>query len=61
LWSYAVLKHIGIPEEVVFHPNGYKNDSQWLIDNFSNGVYISLPFLEWIGIALGKERAELRD
>ena len=58
LWSYAALKHIGIPEEVVFHKNGYKNDSQWLIDNFNKGVYIGLPFLEWIGIALGKERAE---
>jgi hypothetical protein len=58
LWSYAALKQIGIPEEVVFHTNGYKNDSQWLIDNFSNGVYIGLPFLEWIGVALGKERAE---
>lgn len=58
LWSYAALKHIGVPEEVVFHPNGYKNDSQWLLDNFSNGIYIGLPFLEWVGIALGKERAE---
>lgn len=58
LWSYAALKHIGISEQVVFHPNGYKNQSQWLIDNFTNGVYIGLPFLEWAGIALGKERAE---
>lgn len=47
LWSYAALKHIGIPEQVVFHENGYKNDSQWLIDNFKNGVYIGLPF--WNG------------
>jgi hypothetical protein len=58
LWSYAALKHIDIPEQIVFHKNGYKNDSQWLIDNFSNGIYIGLPFLEWTGIALGKERAE---
>lgn len=58
LWSYAALKHIGIPEEIVFHKNGYKNDSDWLIDNFNNGSYIGLPFLEWIGIALGKEKAE---
>jgi len=58
LWSYAALKHIGIPEQIVFHENGYKDDSQWLIDNFSNGIYIGLPFLEWTGIALGKERAE---
>lgn len=58
LWSYAALKHIGIPEQIVFHENGYKGDSQWLIDNFKNGVYIGLPFLEWIGIAMGEERGK---
>lgn len=58
LWSYAALKHIGIPEEVVFHENGYKNDSKWLLDNFNNGIFIGMPFIEWIGIALGKEKAE---
>lgn len=58
LWSYAALKHIGIPEEIVFHKKGYKNGSGWLIDNFNNGIYIGLPFLEWTGIALGKEKAE---
>lgn len=58
LWSYAASKHIGIPEEVVFHKNGYKNESEWLIENFKNEVYIGMPFLEWTGIALGKARAE---
>ena len=58
LWSYAALKHIDIPEQIVFHENGYKGDSEWLIDNFKNGVYIGLPFLEWAGIAMGKERAK---
>jgi len=58
LWSYAALKHIGIPPEVVFHPNGYKKDSGWLIESFNNGVFVGMPFLEWIGIAYGKERAE---
>nr|WP_121270711.1 hypothetical protein [Pedobacter schmidteae] len=58
LWSYAALKYIGIPEEVVFHPNGYKGEAEWLINNFKNGTYIGMPFLEWTGIALGKDRAQ---
>lgn len=61
LWSYAALKYIGLPETIVFHENGYKNDSQWLIDNFNNEIYIGLPFLEWTGIALGGERAKNED
>jgi len=61
LWSYAALKYIGLPEEVVFHPYGYKNDSAWLIDNFKNGIYIGMPFLEWTGIAFGAERADIEN
>lgn len=57
LWSFAAAKHLELPVEFVFHPNGYKNESEWLISNFTNETYIGLPFLEWIGIALGKERA----
>lgn len=58
LWSYAALTHIGIRPETVFHPHGYKQDSEWLIENFSEGTYVGLPFLEWIGVALGEKRAE---
>ncbi|MBL4707706.1 MAG: hypothetical protein JKY48_04625, partial [Flavobacteriales bacterium] len=36
LWSYAALRHLEIPAKVVFHPNGYKNESEWLIDQFDN-------------------------
>ncbi|AYN03924.1 hypothetical protein [Flavobacterium sp. 140616W15] len=57
LWSFAAAKHLDLPLELVFHPNGYKNDSEWLISNFNDEVYIGLPFLEWAGLALGKERA----
>ncbi|MDN3673356.1 hypothetical protein QWY99_09865 [Flavobacterium branchiarum] len=58
LWSFAALKYLELPVEYVFHPNGYKNDSDWLISNFNDEVYIGLPFLEWLGLTLGKERAE---
>ncbi|BFM45014.1 hypothetical protein CFS9_36550 [Flavobacterium sp. CFS9] len=58
LWSFAACTHLKLPLELVFHPNGYKNDSEWLISNFTTGNYIGLPFLEWIGLALGSDRAE---
>lgn len=57
LWSYAALCYLELPFEVVFHPNGYKGNSDWLIDNYKDGNYIGLPFLEWAGLTLGNERA----
>lgn len=57
LWSFAAAKYLELPIEFVFHPNGYKNDSEWLISNFTSENYIGLPFLEWAGLTLGKERA----
>lgn len=57
LWSFAAVRHLKLPIEFVFHPNGYKDQSEWLISNFNNKNYIGLPFLEWIGLTLGKERA----
>lgn len=50
LWSFAALKHLNLDLEVVFHPNGYKDDSEWLIDQFSSKNYIGLPLLEWMGL-----------
>jgi len=57
LWSYAACIHLELPPQVVFHPDGYKNESAWIIGNFEAGNYIGLPFLEWAGLALGPERA----
>lgn len=57
LWSFAAIRHLKLPIEFVFHPNGYKDQSEWLISNFNTENYIGLPFLEWIGLTLGKERA----
>jgi len=50
LWSYAAAKHIELPLEVLFHPEGYKGDSEWLIETFESGTYIGLPLLEWMGL-----------
>ena len=50
LWSYAASLHLELPNDVVFHPNGYKGSSQWLIESYTQQNYIGLPFLEWCGL-----------
>jgi len=52
LWSYAAARHIGIDPAVVFHENGYKGESRWLLDNFAKGVYPYLPILVYYGMTL---------
>lgn len=57
LWSFAACHHLEFPLDFVFHAGGYKNSSNWMIDNFSSGTYVGLPFLEWAEMALGSEKA----
>ena len=57
LWSYAAAVHIGLPLEVVFHPDGYKGQSDWLIELFESKTYSGLPLLEWMGLTLGPDLA----
>jgi hypothetical protein len=45
-WSWAALRHLDIPPEVVFHPAGYKGGSQSIIENFSAGHYFGVPLLQ---------------
>jgi len=60
VWSYAAAKEIGVPEEILFHPHGYKDQSDWLIEEYNSGNYIGLPLLEWMGFtAAPKKAAEL--
>jgi len=54
LWSYAALKYLELPEEVVFHENGYKGDSNWLIEEYNKGNFIGLPLLIWMGLTYEK-------
>lgn len=48
-WSYAALVKLGLPPQVVFHPHGYKGQSDWYIENYTNGNYIGLPLMQWAG------------
>lgn len=56
LWSYAALKHLKLDPSFVFHPNGYKNQADWLIEQFESGSYIGIPLLEWMGLCYSEEK-----
>ncbi|MET4108225.1 hypothetical protein [Hymenobacter sp. UYP22] len=49
-WTYAACRHVGLPAAVVFHPDGYKNQSQWLVEQYETGHYLGLPLLVWMGL-----------
>jgi hypothetical protein len=51
LWTYAACLHIGLSPDVVFHADGYRGDSEWIITNLQSGTYIGLPLLVWMGLA----------
>jgi hypothetical protein len=49
-WSYAACIHLDIDPSFVFHPDGYKEGAQNIIDNFRQGKYIGVPVLQWLGM-----------
>lgn len=49
LWSYAAAIHLKIDPKIVFHSEGYKNESEWLLEQFASENYIGLPMLQWMG------------
>jgi len=57
-WSYAAALYLKIPPTVVFHEQGYKGDSQNLIDNFENGRAIGLPMLQYCEMAYDEKNAQ---
>jgi hypothetical protein len=56
-WSWAALVHFELEPEVVFHPEGHKDGSESIIENFSNGRFFRVPMLQWLGMAAEGERA----
>lgn len=56
-WSYAAALHIGLDPQVVFHPDGYREGAQSILDAFRAGQYIGLPVLQWRGLALDQRSA----
>jgi len=57
-WSYAAIKHLQLPPEVVFHAEGYRGGGDSLIDNFAQGRYLALPMLQWVGMTFDQQRAQ---
>lgn len=49
-WSYAAAVHLKLPIEVLFHDDGYKGGAASLRSNFSEGRYIGVPLLQWMGL-----------
>ena len=57
-WSYAALVHLKLEPTVVFHEGGYRGWSGALIENFTNGRYIGVPMLQWVGLTADEKRAK---
>ncbi|MFC4633250.1 hypothetical protein ACFO3O_04990 [Dokdonia ponticola] len=55
LWSFAAARHLELDLHVVFHASGYKNDSEWIIEQFNNHIYTGLPLLEWMSLCTKEE------
>jgi hypothetical protein len=56
-WSYAALVYLNLEPSVVFHKDGYRGDSDWLIETFSQGNGFGIPTLQWIGLTADTKRA----
>ncbi|SOE20031.1 hypothetical protein SAMN06298216_0532 [Spirosomataceae bacterium TFI 002] len=57
LWSYAAAVEAKIPPIVVFHPEAYKGESEFLIQSFEQGNYNGLPMLQWLGMTYDEQKA----
>lgn len=49
-WSVAAARHLGLDLAVVFHPDGYRGDSAWLVETYERGHAPGLPLLVWAGL-----------
>lgn len=49
-WTYAACRHLHLPAATVFHPAGYKAQSEWLVAQYETGHYLGLPLLAWMGL-----------
>jgi hypothetical protein len=59
-WSYAAALHLGVPADVLFHPEQHNGHSPMLIENFTTGRYIGLPLLQWFGMTVEPKNAAER-
>jgi hypothetical protein len=57
-WSWAAAVHLNISPEILFHPDGYKGDSDWLIEQFRDHTPIGIPLLQWMGFCYDEKKAK---
>ncbi len=50
-WSVAAASHLGLPLDVVFHPEGYRDGAARLAQTYALGVAPGLPRLVDAGLA----------
>ena len=55
LWTYAVCMHLDMDPEIVFHKDGYKGESEWILTNYRNKTFIGLPLLVWMGMTAAQD------
>jgi hypothetical protein len=53
----AACLHLKIDPQIVFHPGGYKGNSEALLRNFSFGVFLGVNQLEDAGMTLSEKKA----
>jgi hypothetical protein len=56
-WSYAAAVYLQLDPAVVFHAEGYRGGSDFLIENFEQGRFLAVPMLQWLGMAYDSTRA----
>ncbi|WP_426490869.1 hypothetical protein [Hymenobacter sp. 102] len=49
-WTYAACCYLDLPPTVVFHPDGYKGQAEWLVEQYESGGSLGLPLLVWMGL-----------
>ena len=59
-WSYAAATYLSIDPHIVFHEFGYQGGGSNIVDNFSEGRYLGLPMLQWVGLCLDPKHALLK-
>ena len=60
LWSYAAAVHLEIPINFIFHNEGYKNESDYIMNEFRNGNFIGMPLLVWRGMCNANEFPKMK-
>lgn len=55
LWTYAAAKFLNIPLKQIFLSDGYKSNSEWIIEQLENQEFMGLPLLQWLGLAASND------